>query len=95
MVNRALDWMFRSRQTGRITVAQFPNVALWLFVAAVVAGRIVSGTTARTATGWIGAVGLGWWALDEVARGVNPWRRLLGVAGCAVVVGRVVSLGHL
>jgi hypothetical protein len=35
---------------------------------------------------------LGWWAVDELVRGVNPWRRLLGVAGCVVVVAGIVGL---
>jgi hypothetical protein len=34
---------------------------------------------------------LAWWALDEVIRGVNPWRRLLGLAGCAIVIAGLVT----
>jgi hypothetical protein len=34
---------------------------------------------------------LGWWALDEVIRGVNPWRRLLGLAGCAIVIAGLLA----
>lgn len=89
-----LDWLFRDRRTGRVTIVQFPNVALWIFFATAVTRRIVSAdSTARTAVGWIGAAALGWWALDEVFRGVNPWRRMLGVAGCAFTVAGLVSLG--
>ena len=40
----------------------------------------------------MGAGGLAWWALDEVIRGVNPWRRVLGIAGCAFVIACVISL---
>lgn len=77
-------WWFTSRATGRITVAQFPNVPLLVFLGAVVAGRLldhhhqISRVCADVATG---AIVL--WALDEILRGVNPWRRLLG----AVVLG--------
>jgi len=35
---------------------------------------------------------LGWWAVDEVVRGVNPWRRLLGVAGCGFVIAGAIAL---
>jgi hypothetical protein len=35
----------------------------------------------------VAALALGWWALDEIGRGVNPWRRLLG----AVVLGGLVA----
>ena len=32
------------------------------------------------------------WAVDEVWRGVNPWRRLLGLVGCGFALAGVVSL---
>jgi hypothetical protein len=48
----------------------------------------------RTCITWVGVSALAWWAVDEIMRGVNPWRRLLGVAGCAFAVARVVSLVH-
>jgi hypothetical protein len=82
-----LEWLFRNRQTGRITVVQFPNLALGLFLATVVVRRILStGGATGTTIDWISAATLGWWALDEARRGVNPWRRLLGVGAGAVVI---------
>jgi hypothetical protein len=87
------EWLFRNRTTGQITIAQFPNVALWLFFATVVLRRIVAtGSTAHTAVDWAGAASLGWWAVDEVVRGVNPGRRLLGAAVGAGVVAGVVTM---
>jgi len=88
-----IDWLFRNRQTGRITIAQFPNVPLWIFFATVVLGRVVAaGSEARRVIGGIGVASLAWWALDEVFRGVNPWRRLLGLGGCAFAVSGLVRL---
>lgn len=86
--------MFRNRQTGQITIAQFPNIALWVFIATVVLRRVVpDGGALRCALGGIGVAALAWWAVDELFRGVNPWRRLLGFAGCiAAGVGLVVSV---
>lgn len=85
--------MFRDRGTGRITVAQFPNVSLGLFLATVVVGQVtddddVIGVAAR----WTGTAALGWWAMAELRSGVNPWRRLLGLAGCGVVGARIASV---
>ena len=37
-----VDWMFRDRRTGRITIAQFPNLALWTFFATVVVRWVFS-----------------------------------------------------
>ena len=53
---------------------------------------VATGGTAHTAVDWAGAVTLGWWAVDEVVRGVNPWRKILGAAVGAVVVAGVVSM---
>jgi hypothetical protein len=32
-----------------------------------------------------------WWAGDEILRGVNPWRRLLGGAVLVAVIWRLVG----
>ena len=86
------DWVFRSRRTGRITIAQFPNVALWVFIVTIVVRRFVAGGSApRTAVNWIGIAALAWWAIDEVLRGVNPWRRLLGLGICASLIARLFA----
>ena len=87
-----VDWWFRDRTTGAIVVAQFPNLPLWIFAATAVVGRFVSdGSGAGDVVRWIGTGALAWWALDEVIRGVNPWRRVLGGGGCVLVVARVVA----
>ena len=92
-MRRAFDWLFRDRRTGRITIAQLPNLALWIFFATAVLRRLVSGDGGlRTAIGYVGVAALGWWAVDELVRGVNPWRRLLGLGGCVLTVGGLVSL---
>jgi hypothetical protein len=76
-----IDWLFRNRRTGQITIAQFPNMALGLFLAASAVDWLVDPTgTLRTALRVLATGALVWWALDELLRGVNPWRRLLGGA---------------
>lgn len=85
-----LDWLLRDRRTGRIVIAQWPNTALAVFLVAT-ATRILfdpsggPGTVLRT----VSMLSLGWWAVDEIARGVNPWRRMLGAV---VLAGLVTSL---
>jgi len=76
-----VNWMFRSRTTGRITLVQLPN---WPLAAWVLASVVMwLGHPQR----WVHAVlvvlapvALALWAGDEVLHGVNPFRRLLGVA---------------
>ena len=42
MLRRGVDWLIRSRETGKLTVAQMPNVALMLFVGFRIAEALVS-----------------------------------------------------
>ena len=80
-MRRALLWFFRNREPGEITIAQAPNLALWIVIVAGIllwlwpsAGRLTLGLTV------IFKAGLLVWAADEIIRGVNPWRRCLGAA---------------
>ena len=85
-----MDWLFRNRQTGEITVAQAPNAALIVFlVAAVVHYAFNIGGNAGTGLAVVATVALAIWSADELLRGVNPFRRLLGAG---VLAGIVVSL---
>lgn len=90
----ALDWFLRDPRTGRVVVAQLPNAPILLFVASVI-GRwfVEDGSTLDVLLAWAGTITLGWWAIDEIARGLSPFRRVLGVLGVAVVV--VGVLGRL
>jgi hypothetical protein len=87
------DWFFRDRRTGRITVVQLPNPPLWIFLLTVAVRRVAAPSgTVRTVVDAVGVASLAWWAVDEVYRGVNPWRRLLGLGGSAFAVLGLVSL---
>jgi len=85
----SLDWWVRD-PNGELTLAQWPNPALavWL-VAVVVAWTGVLGA-ARTATlADVGRGALVVWALDELLRGVSPVRRLLGAV---VLTAQLIGL---
>jgi hypothetical protein len=89
---RLLNWLFRNRRTGAITIVQFPNLALAIFMAASVARAVTHPNGAgRTALTVIASFGLIWWAVDEMARGVNPWRRFFGAA---VLAGQLLRLAR-
>lgn len=84
-----IDWLLRSRDTGRITIVQAPNPALWLFIAAAVLRSLLDPSGGfRTALDAVATAALVWWAVDEIVRGVNPWRRLLGGA---VLAGQLLK----
>ena len=85
-----IDWLLRDRTTGRITIAQFPNVALGVFLAASLLHRLARPAgTVGTGLRAVATAGLLWWAADELIRGVNPFRRLLGGI---VLAGQIVKL---
>jgi hypothetical protein len=74
-----LQWAFRNRRTGRITIVQKPNMALGLFlVLSVMRALLRPSGGLGTALTVVVLGALVWWASDEVLRGVNPWRRSLG-----------------
>ena len=83
-------WWFEDRTTGKIVIAQLPNLPLWIFLAAL-AVQLLLHPTGRLglAVEIVAAIGLTWWALDEIIRGVNPWRRFLGAAA---IVAEVIDL---
>jgi hypothetical protein len=90
VVRRLLLWCFRNRETGAITVAQTPNLALSAFlVATAILWLMHPNVTISTAAKVVATGSLIVWALDEVVRGVNPWRRFLGVAVLIYVVSTV------
>lgn len=88
-----IDWLLRDRRTGRWTLVQAPNAPLLVWFATVLVRWVFHPDGApRTALDLVGTVALVVWAGDEVLRGVNPARRLLGAAVlAALVVSRVVN----
>lgn len=90
-LHRAFRWLFQDRETKKIVIAQWPNWPLWTFLACWLAKLVFhpSGTIGQLVA-IVGAVALTIWAVDEIARGVCPWRRILGGA---VLVGAVVAWG--
>ena len=87
---KVVDWLFRDRRTGRIVVAQWPNLPLGVWLAAGVVDALFDPRGfVGAATQVVGTGALACWAGAEIGWGVNPWRRLLGAA---VLAGLVASL---
>lgn len=86
-MRRFLRWFFCDPKTGRVVIAQRPNLPLAVFLLTVVvraalhpqgdAGRVV-----RT----VGTVSIVWWSVDEIVRGANPFRRVLGAVVLAATI---------
>ena len=82
-----VNWLFRNRQTGEITVGQAPNAPLiiWLVTTVIKVIFDPSGATG-TALTIVGTGALIVWAGDEIVRGVNPFRRAIGTVVLAAIV---------
>jgi hypothetical protein len=91
----SLRWWFENRHTGELTVAQFPNWSLYA-VAVGSAVRLLSdddSTVGRVSGVTVTAMWLVWGA-DELVRGVNPWRRILGSAVIGWQLKRCLDAAH-
>ena len=86
-------WWFAHRRTGEITVAQVPNWPIWCIGAAWIA-RLVAGDGSTLDGALGGAIRVLWciWGADELVRGVNPWRRALGLGVLAWQVAAIAQL---
>lgn len=87
---RSWRWWFESRETGDITIAQTPNWSLWAIGGgSLLQLALTDGSTTHDVVGWL-VRGL-WlvWGADELVRGVNPWRRVIGGA---VIVWQTISI---
>lgn len=85
-MRRVVHWIFEDRSTGRLVVGQWPNLPLWIWIVASVVGRF----TDNAVVGAVAAMALAVWAILEVAKGVNPFRRILGAVVLLGLLARVV-----
>lgn len=92
---RIVLWIFVNRRTGGITVAQWPNVALSVFIALSIARRLnIAKGTPQTSLRLISVVAILVWAAGELIQGVNPFRRILGLAVLLATISGFSLLGR-
>jgi hypothetical protein len=93
VLRHTLVWLFRNRQTGRLTVLQWPNIPLAVYLAAtVIHVGLRSGIAVSTVVAAVASAALALWSVLEVAWGVNPFRRGLGFVVLIFVI--VSALRH-
>jgi hypothetical protein len=94
--NSFASWFFRNRITGKVTLAQFPNAPLWVFIV-LTAVRLIAQPAGMPAVfiAVLSAIALSTWAIIEIGWGVNPFRRTLGAVVLIAELGmQAASLRH-
>jgi hypothetical protein len=79
-LRRPIRWMFLNRHTGHITIVQWPNISLSVYIVVLIglhAFRPMGGV--NTFTRALADMATFVWSIDELLRGVNPFRRILGL----------------
>lgn len=84
----SVRWWLNSAD-GRLTLWQFPNPALWVWGATLVLSLFHFSTERQTQVQDIGHGALIVWAVDEIARGASPFRRLLGTV---ILISQLAAL---
>ena len=89
-------WFCKNRQTGEITIAQKPNLILSLTFAAFAVRFALqifdAPSNVVSVFRWASVILLLLFGLDELFRGVNPWRRTLGLAVCVMALISIFNI---
>jgi hypothetical protein len=90
LARRSIRWAFLNRRTGHFTAVQWPNTSLLIYAVLLVLRHVLRPTGGiETLTRVLADLALFVWAIDELLRGVNPFRRALGAA---VIIATCVTL---
>ncbi len=77
----------------RFPIAQWPNPPLWVAIAAFAISHLITGAIGATAEAFF-FMAIGAWAYLEITKGVNWFRRALGVGVAAYSAVRLgIRLG--
>lgn len=82
------EWLFRNRRTGEITVWQWPNLLSGLTVVAALVAWLFPDDRVGRASRLVSSASWTLWGLDELTRGVNPFRRLNGLGALVAQAAR-------
>jgi hypothetical protein len=79
----SIRWWLQDRSTGQMVIAQRPNLILCLCLAGMMANFFFNDVALLLIIGkafWLG------FAADEFLRGVNPMRKVLGIAVAVLTI---------
>lgn len=71
---------------GKFVVWSRPNVFLWVWIAATVISIIMNSNSVSRAIVFVGGISIFIWAVLEIFKGVNYFRRLLGFCVLLLII---------
>jgi hypothetical protein len=71
---------------GNFVVWQKPNIFLWIWIVALVVSIVMSSNSFSRDLSWLGGIAIIIWAVLELVRGVNYFRRLLGLSVLLLII---------
>ena len=91
-------WLAFKRLTAlsfprRFPIVQFPNLPLSVGLGSAEAARFIDGSAHSYAIA-VSYLGMTVWAYEELVRGVNWFRHLLGLAYAIIMIVRIAHLVH-
>jgi hypothetical protein len=78
---------------GKVVIFQWPNIWLVIWVICEFIAILSSSKSIYNVTWWVGTVALAIWALLEIVKGVNYFRRLLGFLVALLIVISIFNIG--
>ena len=78
-MSKSFNQKFWEDNHGKVVVWQSPNIWLWTWFITMVLNWFLSYARAVQVIGFVSLAALIFWAILELARGVNYFRRLLGL----------------
>ncbi len=82
--------IFRSPESGEIILSQPPNASALTFAASCLVAWLSPDDRLGVVARAVAAGSITWWALDELARGSTPFRRVLGLGTLGLLVARAL-----
>lgn len=91
--HRTFSQRFWEDRRGKVIVWQAPNIWLYLWAVTLVAGWFTPYGFIQKTLGWVSLLSLVIWAVLEAVKGVNYFRRLVGVLVLlALLLPRLIAL---
>ena len=92
MIKKLFKWLFITKD-GKVVIGQLPNLPIILWLVSLIINNFVKDYKINWVISLVGTISLVYWAILEITRGVNGFRRLLGLGVITFIF--ILSLSKL